>query len=83
VLADNRRMLDLITRFGAIAERKVEHGIVELVFTAPAAAAYRGIIAPIAPAATRRAPSSSRGGRERGRPASARRRWAGRTVRAG
>jgi GNAT superfamily N-acetyltransferase len=38
VLADNRRMLDLIARFGAVAERHVEHGVVELVFTAPRSA---------------------------------------------
>jgi RimJ/RimL family protein N-acetyltransferase len=38
VLADNRRMLDLIARFGAIAERHVEHGVVELVFTTPVSA---------------------------------------------
>jgi RimJ/RimL family protein N-acetyltransferase len=38
VLADNRRMLDLIARFGAIAERTLEQGVVELVFTAPRSA---------------------------------------------
>ena len=38
VLADNRRMLDLIARFGAIAERNVAQGVVELVFTAPLSA---------------------------------------------
>jgi RimJ/RimL family protein N-acetyltransferase len=36
VLADNRRMLDLIARFGAIGERRLENGVVELLFTAPA-----------------------------------------------
>lgn len=34
VLADNRRMLDLIARFGVIAERRLEQGVVEVVFTA-------------------------------------------------
>ena len=33
VLADNRRMLDLITRFGDIKERKTEQGVTELLFT--------------------------------------------------
>jgi RimJ/RimL family protein N-acetyltransferase len=33
VLADNRRMLDLITRFGDIKERKIEQGVTELLFT--------------------------------------------------
>jgi L-amino acid N-acyltransferase YncA len=35
VLADNRRMLDLIARYGRIERRTIEHGVVELVFTAP------------------------------------------------
>ena len=40
VLADNIRMLDLITRFTTIVERKLEHGVVEATFTrAPAIAA--------------------------------------------
>ncbi|HSE93600.1 MAG TPA: GNAT family protein [Methylomirabilota bacterium] len=33
VLADNIRMLDLITRFGAVERRTLEQGVVELVFT--------------------------------------------------
>jgi hypothetical protein len=33
VLADNRRMLDLIVRFGDIRERKTEQGITEILFT--------------------------------------------------
>jgi len=32
VLADNRRMLDLIVRFGSIKERKTEQGVTELCF---------------------------------------------------
>jgi RimJ/RimL family protein N-acetyltransferase len=42
VLADNRRMLDLIARFGATAERKLEHGVIEVLFTAAAAATTEG-----------------------------------------
>jgi RimJ/RimL family protein N-acetyltransferase len=38
VLADNRRMVDLIARFGVIGERHLEQGVVELLFTAPASA---------------------------------------------
>lgn len=34
VLADNRRMLDLIARFGVVAARHLEQGVVEVVFTA-------------------------------------------------
>jgi L-amino acid N-acyltransferase YncA len=34
VLADNRRMLDLIARYGRIEHRTIEHGVVELIFTA-------------------------------------------------
>ena len=34
VLADNPRMLDMIARFGDIRERRTEHGVVELLFTA-------------------------------------------------
>jgi L-amino acid N-acyltransferase YncA len=34
VLADNRRMLDLIARYGRIERRTIEQGVVELVFTA-------------------------------------------------
>jgi RimJ/RimL family protein N-acetyltransferase len=33
VLADNRRMLDLIARFATITARRLEHGVVELEFT--------------------------------------------------
>jgi len=33
VLSDNRRMLDLITRFGEVREHKMEQGVTELVFT--------------------------------------------------
>lgn len=36
VLADNRRMLDLITRFTRIESRKTEQGVTEVVFTHPA-----------------------------------------------
>jgi len=34
VLADNRRMLDLINRFGEVSERAIDQGVVELGFTA-------------------------------------------------
>jgi RimJ/RimL family protein N-acetyltransferase len=34
VLADNRRMLDLIARFGHVRQRAIEQGVVELSFTA-------------------------------------------------
>jgi RimJ/RimL family protein N-acetyltransferase len=34
VLADNRRMLDLISRFGTIIARTLDHGVVEVVFEA-------------------------------------------------
>jgi RimJ/RimL family protein N-acetyltransferase len=34
VLAGNRRMLDLITRFTTVVERKLESGVVEATFTA-------------------------------------------------
>jgi hypothetical protein len=33
VLADNRRMLDLITRFTRLESRKTEQSVTELVFT--------------------------------------------------
>lgn len=33
VLADNRRMLDLIARFATVTARRLEHGVVELEFT--------------------------------------------------
>jgi len=36
VLADNSRMLTLIARFGDIRERTLQHGVVELLFTARA-----------------------------------------------
>ncbi len=32
-LADNRRMLDLISRFGHVKERKLEQGVLEILFT--------------------------------------------------
>lgn len=35
VLADNRRMLDLITRLGHVEQRTIEQGVVELTFSAP------------------------------------------------
>ena len=35
VLADNRRMLDLICRLGEVRRRTLEQGVVELTFTAP------------------------------------------------
>jgi len=35
VLADNRRMLDLIARYGRIERRTIEAGVVDLLFTAP------------------------------------------------
>ncbi len=34
VLADNRRMLDLITRFGEVEQRRSEQGVIELLFAA-------------------------------------------------
>ncbi len=34
VLADNRRMLDLIARLGEVSERSIEQGVAELSFTA-------------------------------------------------
>jgi GNAT superfamily N-acetyltransferase len=33
VLATNRRMLDLISRFGKIVERTLDQGVVEVTFT--------------------------------------------------
>lgn len=41
VLADNRRMLDLIARGGAIEQRRTEQGVVEVTFTAPPFAGVR------------------------------------------
>jgi hypothetical protein len=35
VLADNRRMLDLITRFTCVESRKSDQSVSELVFTLP------------------------------------------------
>lgn len=35
VLADNRRMLDLITRFSQVESRKTEQAVTEIVFTLP------------------------------------------------
>ena len=37
VLADNRRMLDLISRFGKVTQREIDQGVIELSFTAPPA----------------------------------------------
>jgi RimJ/RimL family protein N-acetyltransferase len=34
VLADNRRMLDLITRFGQVNQREIDQAVIELTFTA-------------------------------------------------
>ena len=34
VLADNRRMLDLIARLGDVSQRSIDQGVVELSFTA-------------------------------------------------
>jgi len=34
VLADNRRMLDLIVRLGEVSQRSIDQGVVELTFTA-------------------------------------------------
>ena len=34
VLADNRRMLDLIARLGEVSQRSIDQGVVELTFTA-------------------------------------------------
>jgi RimJ/RimL family protein N-acetyltransferase len=39
VLADNRRMLDLITRLGTVQRRTIEQGVADLTFTAGAAPA--------------------------------------------
>ena len=44
VLADNRRMLELITRLGDVQQRSFAQGVVELVFT-PRAAASPGAVA--------------------------------------
>ena len=37
ILADNRRMLDLIVRQGEVSQRSIEQGVVELTFTARSA----------------------------------------------
>ena len=42
VLADNRRMLDLIVRYGRIERRRTEQGVTELVFTPSAAPGAAG-----------------------------------------
>ena len=42
VLADNRRMLDLIVRYGRIERRGTEQGVTELVFTPAPAAGVAG-----------------------------------------
>ena len=41
VLADNRRMLDLITRFGTIEQQRMEQSVVEVTFTAAPAVRVR------------------------------------------
>jgi RimJ/RimL family protein N-acetyltransferase len=42
VLADNRRMLDLITRFGQVNQREIDQAVVELTFTARPASSSAG-----------------------------------------
>lgn len=42
VLADNRRMLDMIARFADVVDRRIEQGVVELVFVARPAAPGAG-----------------------------------------
>ena len=42
VLADNRRMLDLITRFGQVSQREIDQAVVELTFTARPASSSGG-----------------------------------------
>jgi L-amino acid N-acyltransferase YncA len=37
ILADNRRMLDLIARLGEVSQRSIDQGVVEVTFTARAA----------------------------------------------
>lgn len=41
VLADNRRMLDLISRFGRVVGRTLDHGVVDLIFEARTSAGPR------------------------------------------
>ena len=42
VLADNRRMLDLITRFGQVSQREIDQAVIELTFTARPASSSGG-----------------------------------------
>ncbi len=42
VLADNRRMLDLITRFGHVSQREIDQAVIELTFTARPASSSGG-----------------------------------------
>ena len=42
VLADNRRMLDLITRFGQVNQREIDQSVIELAFTARPASSSGG-----------------------------------------
>jgi RimJ/RimL family protein N-acetyltransferase len=42
VLADNRRMLDLITRFGQVNQREIDQAVIELTFTARPASSSGG-----------------------------------------
>jgi RimJ/RimL family protein N-acetyltransferase len=42
VLADNRRMLDLITRFGQVNQREIDQAVFELTFTARPASSSGG-----------------------------------------
>ena len=48
VLADNRRMLDLIARLARVERRTLEQGVVELTFTSPSSptASHRGVFLP-------------------------------------
>ena len=41
ILADNRRMLDLIARLGEVSQRSIDQGVVEVTFTARAAGSSR------------------------------------------
>ena len=58
VLAANRRMLDLISRFTTVVERTLDHGVVEATFTADAPRPRRPG-RPGAPAPPRTRPASS------------------------
>ena len=42
VLADNRRMLDLISRFGQVSQREIDQAVIELTFTARPASSSGG-----------------------------------------